>query len=630
MGSQVTFFLEILSRVLNAIPRFFLLVLADGIGWLWFHVVRFRRDVVLENLRGAFSASLDEPSLRRLALRNFQHYVRTALETLQSVCWTKEDYRRKLVVEGLEHARRYIDAGQGCFFLTLHLGNWEQIIGMAVANGIPLDILAKPPRDRRANALFHWYRAKTGATLLSESGSAKDILRAIARGRFVGFSLDQFMGPPIGLPVKFFGREAGTAAALALLTERRDIPILPGWGYRDREGVNHLVFEKALEVPEFSQDKDTRLFEKTQFFNDVLEDRIRRYPEQWLWLHRRWKPFRGESRWKLPEALAPAALALAILLTACSSVPSATPTGIALPPDPSVGVPVFKAPESPDAAEGEKPAPTPEPMKLTKPQKKKKKQMEAEATPTPGPTPQPSPFDTFTSDRIPFLVGEHMEMELNWMALPAGRVVLEVRPGQPFNGRPTYHLWGNALSSRLVDTIYHVDNTIESIIDAAGLVPYKFLLHMVETHQKKETRVAFDHTKKKAYYWAKRVSEKWGPLDQDRADDIVGQPRDMFSALYYARTLNYKLNETQSFAIYENNQNLVVELTPVANEFVNTKVGAFQCWKLKVTVKLDNVLRPTGDLYMWLSDDSKKYIVKFDAKIKIGSLYGNLSSIREK
>jgi len=63
---------------------------------------------------------------------------------------------------------------------------------------------------------------------------------------------------------------------------------------------------------------------------------------------------------------------------------------------------------------------------------------------------------------------------------------------------------------------------------------------------------------------------------------------------------------------------------------VNTKVGAFQCWKIKISVLLNNVLKPTGDMFIWLSDDSKKYIVKFDAKLKIGSLYGNLVSLRER
>jgi hypothetical protein len=221
-------------------------------------------------------------------------------------------------------------------------------------------------------------------------------------------------------------------------------------------------------------------------------------------------------------------------------------------------------------------------------------------------------------------------IDLTWLALPAGKGVLEVREGPTFQGRPTYHLWGNVLSSKMVDTIYHVDNTIESFVDHQGFVPYKFLLSMLETAQKKETRVAFDHPQAKAHYWSKRISEKWGNQNLDRTDQIIPLTRDMFSGLYYARFLNYELNKKHNFWLYENGQNMSVEVTPIGKEIVNSGVGVFQCWKIKVDVRLDNVLRPTGDLFMWLSDDSKKYLVKFDAKVKIGSLLGRLVSIKER
>jgi hypothetical protein len=175
-----------------------------------------------------------------------------------------------------------------------------------------------------------------------------------------------------------------------------------------------------------------------------------------------------------------------------------------------------------------------------------------------------------------------------------------------------------------------VDNTIESFIDQAGFIPYKFLLSMSETAQKKETRVAFDHPNSKAFYWSKRISQKWGDETKDKVDGIVPQSRDMFSAIYYARALNYELNRKQTFWVYENGQNLSVELLPLGREVVSSGAGVFQCWKIKVDIKLDNVLRPTGDLFLWLSDDSKKYVVKFDAKVKIGSLLGRLVSIKER
>ena len=104
----------------------------------------------------------------------------------------------------------------------------------------------------------------------------------------------------------------------------------------------------------------------------------------------------------------------------------------------------------------------------------------------------------------------------------------------------------------------------------------------------------------------------------------------MVSAFYYARALDYQLGKKQSFTIYENVQNWNVEALPVAHEVITSGAGSFQCWKIKVEVKLNNVLSPTGDMYMWLSDDSKKYLVRFDGKVKVGSVYGNLVSVRER
>ena len=124
-----------------------------------------------------------------------------------------------------------------------------------------------------------------------------------------------------------------------------------------------------------------------------------------------------------------------------------------------------------------------------------------------------------------------------------------------FEGRPTLWLWGNVLSSRVVDAIYHVDNTIESYINLEGLVPYKYLLHMVESKQLKETRVAFGQGDDKAFFWSKRVSQRWGNETTDRTDSLTGGARDMFSALYYSRTLDYTLGKPEKFVVYENGRN---------------------------------------------------------------------------
>lgn len=611
------------SLFLQIFPPPVLVRLGNGLGWIFWRFIGFRREVIHENLTRAFGKEKTPEEIEGLVLKNYQHYAKVFLEVMRAVIWGKRQYRSHIEIIGIENIKNFVDKKQGGFVLTSHLGNWEYSISGACARGLPVDIVVKEAKTKWIESFLQWYRRKGGAGIFHESETAKDILRSINQGRFVCVILDQFMGPPIGLPVRFFGEKAGTAVALALLTEKKDVPIISAYNFRDENGAIRIVFEPPLNLPNLSQDKVERLYQKTQMFNDTMERHIRMYPEQWLWLHRRWKDYRGEPRWKLATHFAGFAAFCFLSLARCSST-GATPTGIAIPQDPSISVPKFEGVEASDV-----PAPSPTPL----PEKKKKiTKVSPQSSPVPSPRVAPSPntFNIIPVDRIPFEIGEQLVMDLSWTALPAGRALIEVRNGPEFNGRETFHLWGNILSSKIVDTIYHVDNTIESFVDKQGVIPYKFLLHMVESKQLKETRVSFDHPNKKAFYWVKRISERWGNQDIDRGDELTPSARDMFSALYYARTVNYEMGKKVSFAIYENGQNWNVELVPMAKELIRSGVGAFQCIKIAVTVKLNNVLAPTGDLFLWVSDDSKKYPVKFDAKIKIGSMHGNLTSIKER
>lgn len=655
--------LYLISKWLNLFPARWNLFWGDCLGGLWYWLIPIRRSTVLKNLRDCFGNRLSDAGIERLALQNYRHYGRTLFEMLRSFAWSKEQFRHQVAIDGFENLDRCLLAGKGAFLLTLHLGNWEVGAGTIAASGIPFDIVVKHSRTRWVEKLLRRYRTRSGLGIFLESKTAKDILRSLSKGRVVGFMLDQFMGPPIGLPVNFFGRKAGTAVALALLTEKNNVPVLPTYCYRDSHGKLHVAIAPPLQFPALSQDKNQRFYEKTQLFNDTLEAVIRKHPEQWLWLHRRWKEYRGEPRW-LPRQAMVLPLFLFFMCGCTSKKEVMSPTGILLPLDKEISVPRFEESEM-DAGEEDKDGVTgserhqeqvvtesdrqqeqvvteserhQEQVAGAKPENKKgaKRVVSAKKMSPKWAVTKPAPiqknFRVVPADLIPFELGERLEVELFWNMVPvaAGRAVIEVRDGPMIQGRRTWHLWGNVLSSKIVDYIYHVDNTIESFVDAAGLIPYRFFLHMLETHQKKETKVEFDHPAAKASYWAKRLSLKWKDDHQDRVDTLEPGARDMFSALYYARTINYTLNKREKFFIYENGRNWQVELLPVSNELVVTRVGAFQCWKILVSVHINNILKPLGDSYMWVSDDSKKYVVKFSSKIKVGSVVGNLVSIQER
>lgn len=627
-------FLKIISIVLNFVPLKLLDFTSGAAGWVLYSVFRFRRTIVDQNLTLAFANEKSERELELLARANYFHYARTMIEIIRSVTWDKKEYQKHTCLQGFENIRNLVLEKQGGVFLGSHLGNWEFAVSTAALNGVPVDVIVKEAKSEVAQRFLDWYRKRFQVGVFFETKIVREIFNSIKGGRFIVFILDQFMGPPIGVPVNFFGKSAGTAAGLALFCEKRDLPVFPAYNYRDTNGRLCTVIEPKIEYGILAEDRETRIYQRTQAYNDAMEKIIRRHPEQWLWIHRRWKSFNGESRWQKRTNLS-CLFAILLLLVSCAGPKTSTPTGIELPPDPQIAAPVV---EPAQPGEEETDPSLAETKEIAKPETKEIKK-QSKKTKRTGPIKEevqarskeqaPPHFHVIPSDKIPFEIGERVEMDLRWLAVPAGKAVMEVREGQIIHGRPTYQLWGNVLSSKIVDAIYHVDNTAESFIDKEAFIPYKFLLHMVESKQNKETRVAFDHVNGKAFYWAKRISERWGNLDQDRVDTLIPKAKDLWSAIYYARYLNYKLNEKQRFVVYENGQNWEVELTPVANELVTSRVGAFQCWKILVHVSLNNVLKPMGDVYMWLSDDSKKHLVKFDAKIKIGSLYGVLTSIKE-
>ncbi len=600
---------QFFSFVLYRFPPGLLAWCGNRMGDLVYYVFPFRRKSIMENLQKGLGLKPEEAA--RMAHANYRHYGNSLLETIQSLSWTEADYK-KIRFIGKEHIQPLLDKGEGAFLLCCHFGSWEVGAAGLVANGIPLDIVVKRATSPRFENFLTWFRRKKGLGLIVETGTAKDILRALSKGQFVGFMLDQFMGPPVGIPVSFMGREAGTPAAVALLTEKRAYPVFPAYSRRSPEHGLTLVIEPALQYPLLSASKDERIYAKTQLYNETIERIVRTAPEQWLWLHRRWKPFRGKPKWQL------ASLGFLLLLSGCVSAPRMADM-IELPPEPEIAVPNFEKMDRVVISEygsdkmiaGKDSAPKAANKKALKKTKEK-------------------PISMYSAGSLPFDIGEQTVLKLRWMMIPAGNATLEVKDGPEVQGRPTFELSGHARTNSVVDRIYRVDNRSVSLVDKQALIPYRFELTMDETHQNKFTRVKFDHVNKVIHYQAERKSTKWGDQKEDRKDEAKPFVKDLFTALFFVRTLDYQLNRTESFYLYENGKTFEVRLTPVANEFMNVEVGAFQCWKIKVELALNNVLSPTGDIFMWLSDDSKQYIVKFDAKIKIGSLNGELISIRDK
>lgn len=289
MTKSIGFLFKVFSFLISRLPHSIRDALGDLVGLLWFDVLRIRRKVALENLALAFPEKTAEERLR-LARLSLRHMGRTLMDYTVFPFLRREDVDRFFVFEGREHVDKALDEGKGVFLLTLHLGNGDFAVAVLSLLGWPMNLISKEFKTRWLNDLWFGMRRRHGTRFISPEKSSFEILRCLRRNELVVFVLDQFMGPPIGVRTRFFGKETGTAAGLALLAGRTDAPVIPCYTYRRPDGYQVAVFEAPIALDDGPNGKDITVM--TQAYTDKLESIVRRYPEQWMWIHRRWKEFR--------------------------------------------------------------------------------------------------------------------------------------------------------------------------------------------------------------------------------------------------------------------------------------------------------------------------------------------------
>jgi KDO2-lipid IV(A) lauroyltransferase len=277
-----------ISFALFRSPAWLRRLLALVLAFLWFDVLRIRRQVVLDNIHVAFPemtvperVRLGRESLRGLAL-NFIEY--------SFLPWlTRTNYSKYFEFENLELFQEALGRGHGVLLLTLHLGHGDLACAALSLKGFPIVLVSKAFKLRWLNDLWFGMRERLGTRFIPARDSSYALLRALKSDSAVVIPLDQFTGPPIGVRTTFFGRETGTAAGLAVMAGRSGAPVLAVYTHRNAQGRHVLHFVREMPVPPSRDPAVTA--QVTQEFNDVLESFVRLHPDQWMWIHRRWKRF---------------------------------------------------------------------------------------------------------------------------------------------------------------------------------------------------------------------------------------------------------------------------------------------------------------------------------------------------
>jgi KDO2-lipid IV(A) lauroyltransferase len=203
--------------------------------------------------------------------------------------YTRENIGRIVAIEGAESFERARASGKGVLFLTGHMSAWELAPFAHALYGHPLHFLVRPVANRRVDALINSYRCGSGNKPIEKNRAARAILKVLSEGGTVGILADHNTAIEEGVFVDFFGIPASTTAGLARIALRTDAAVVPGflrWDSNSRKYI--LGFAPAVELSR-TGDEERDVTENTARFTKVIEAYVRAHPDQWLWVHKRWK-----------------------------------------------------------------------------------------------------------------------------------------------------------------------------------------------------------------------------------------------------------------------------------------------------------------------------------------------------
>lgn len=275
-----------LGLLATCLPRPLELALGRALGRAGLAVDRKRRRIAHDNIRRCLP-ELGPEGWARVLRQNYEHYGILFLELTHMFSPIPGHWRayalRVARVEGLDNWRKAHDKGNGALFCSGHFANWELMAARGAMAGIPITMTTRHLKPEWLHKWMEKTRLSTGVRCVYQPRTMPGVLRALRAGESVGFVLDQYMPPPMGEPMRFFGVTVDTLAAIAPLARRTGAAIVPARQVRDADGTLRVLIE-----PEFAQTGDTP-GEDNQRLADLVERWIRLEPSQWLWVHRRFK-----------------------------------------------------------------------------------------------------------------------------------------------------------------------------------------------------------------------------------------------------------------------------------------------------------------------------------------------------
>lgn len=277
-------FLVRLFRGLNRLTAIRLMVL---IGRIAFYLAKGVRNRTIRHLTWAFGTEKSPEEIRSLAQQSFLNLAMCAADAIRLPILIEQDLNNLVTAEGFHHIKNAHAKGKGTILLSGHFGNWELLAAWLVQNGLPLKVIGRSADDPRLDEMIVDLRNKAGYTNIPRGNSSRQIIRSLKLGYALGLLIDQDTEVQ-GVFVNFFGRPAHTATGPVILSPRFGAPIVPIFIRLRKDLTYHVYCGEELSLDNTGDEKRD-LIVNTQKCSDVYEGIIRRFPDQWMWMHKRWK-----------------------------------------------------------------------------------------------------------------------------------------------------------------------------------------------------------------------------------------------------------------------------------------------------------------------------------------------------
>ena len=284
------------SRALSLMPTEWIGIFGWGLGnTLLF--LGFRKKIVSGNLDLAFGKELTEVERKRLLKKIYIHIGTLFIEIARNFTMTAKQRIEEMQVsdEDLNRIKSYLSPGMGAIFISGHLANWELFATGLAARGIPGSIIVKKMNNPVSQAILERQRNLTQIELIYSGGVLERIKENLKRGRAIGFILDQNTTGKKGIRVNFFGVPASSIKGLATVVRETKAKVIPMCAFRQPSGKHKLYIGQPIPyltadtIPDGPERMAREEWLNTQQYQSAFEQLVRMHPEQWLWIHRRWK-----------------------------------------------------------------------------------------------------------------------------------------------------------------------------------------------------------------------------------------------------------------------------------------------------------------------------------------------------